>query len=195
MVTHYLDLAQMAPRPLSQALDTQPSGKPGPPIPIALAPEALQAEIHHVLTTWEEIVREACRLTPVPDGRVRPGAAVQRAVAVLAPRMVELSKLGVREVYPTGCEDRETEVAGWEAALNLIRLDQRCRSMLGRTRRTTLLPGECSDCGAADLRRDEPREEGDDPPVYCGHCARTWTSAEYDRFVMLLVWPSRMVAA
>ncbi len=96
----YLDLEQQLPRSLSQALDGQPSARPGPPIPLALAPEALQAEIVHVLTTWEAEVRARCGLSEPPErgpnlpwhttvskrpplARVRAGAAVQRALAVL----------------------------------------------------------------------------------------------------------------
>lgn len=206
-----LDLEQMLPKPYGQALDSQPAGKPGPPIPLAAAVEALQAEIVHVTTTWEEIVRDHAGLSQVPPrgpnapwhttvsrrpppARVRAGAAVQRALSILSPRLPLLARLQAVAVQPAGVEDVWTEVAGWEAVLTLSGLHSRARSMLGRTRRTRLLPGDCSGCGAADLRQDEPRDEGDDPPVYCGQCVRAWTLPEYERYVMLQVYPG-MVAA
>jgi hypothetical protein len=207
----YLDLEQQLPRPLSQALDGQPSGKPGPPIPLALAPEALQAEIVHVLTTWEAEVRARCGLSEPPErgpnlpwhttvskrpplAKVRAGAAVQRALAVLAPRLPDLARIPATAVQATGAEDPPEDMAGWEALLHLSRLHTRARAMLGRTRRTAQLPGDCSGCGAYDLRRDEPRDEGDPCPVYCGQCGRQWSDEEYSRYVRLMVTPG-MVAA
>jgi hypothetical protein len=207
----FLDLEQMLPRPLSQALDGQPSGKPGPPTPLALAPEALQAEIVHVLTTWEVEIRAGCNLSDPPTfgpnlpwhttvskrpplARVRPGAAVQRAVGVLAPRLDVLARMPATAVQATGTEDPCEDVYGWEAVLHLCRLHARARSMLGRTRRTAQLPGDCSGCGAFDLRRDEPRDEGDPCPVYCGRCARQWSDDEYQRYVSLMVAPGLAAA-
>lgn len=206
-----IDLEQQIPRSLSQALDGQPSGKPGPPVPIALAPEALQAEIVHVLTTWEEQVREAFGLSKVPvrgpaaawhttvsnlspPARVRSGRAVQRAVGVLGPRILELSRLPATTVYRRGTDGEAEDVAGWEAVLHLSRLHGKARSMLSRTRRTEHPPGDCSGCGAYDLRRDEPRFEGDPCPVYCGQCARSWLPEEYDRYVRLMVTPGLAAA-
>jgi hypothetical protein len=205
-----LDLEQMIPRSLSQALDGQPSGRPGPPVPLALAPEALQAEIVHVLTTWEVEVRAACRLSEPaergpnlpwhttvsrrpPLAKVRAGAAVQRALTVLAPRMPELARIPATAVQATGVEDPCDDMAGWEAVLALSRLHARARSMLGRTRRTFLVPGSCSFpdpdgdpekcCGGA-LFRDEPRFAEDPCDVYCGRCEKgRWTADQYDRYV------------
>jgi hypothetical protein len=207
----YLDLEQQIPRSLSQALDGQPSGKPGPPVPLALAPEALQAEIVHVLTTWEAEIRAHCGLSEPaergpnlpwhttvskrpPLARVRAGAAVQRALTVLTPRLPELSRIPATAVQATGVEDPPDDMFGWQAVLHLSRLHARARSMLGRTRRTKQLPGDCSGCGAYDLRQDEPlygppREgaPGDPCPVYCGQCARQWSDEEYRRYVLLMV--------
>lgn len=207
----YLDLEQQLPRSLSQALDGQPSGKPGPPVPLALATEALQAEIVHVLTTWEAEIRARCGLSEPPErgpnlpwhttvtkrpplARVRAGAAVQRALTVLGPRLPELARIPATAVQATGVEDPPEDMFGWEALLHLSRLHQRARSMLGRTRRTERLPGDCSGCGAYDLRRDEPRFEGDPCDVYCGTCARTWSRDEYDRYVLLMVAPGLVAA-
>lgn len=206
-----VDLEQMLPRPLSQAMDGQPLARPGPPAPLAVGVEALQAEITHVVLTWEEQVRAACGLPTLPTygqaapwhttdtnrppaARVRVGAAVQRATTILAPRIPELARLDAACVFRTGSDGDAEDVAGWEAVLQLSDLHARARAMLGRTRRTARLPGECSGCGAADLRRDEPRYEGDPCDVYCALCDARWTHDDYERYTRLLVWPG-MVSA
>lgn len=211
LVLDYVDLEQMIPRSLSQALDGQPAGNPGPPIPLALAPEALQAEIAHLLGVWETEVRAACNLSEPaqhgpnlpwhttvskrpPPAKVRAGALVQRAVTILAPRMPALARIDTAVVQPRGVEDEWQDVPGWQAVLALSDLHARARSLLGRTRRTRLLPGDCSECGAADLRQDEPRFAEDPCDVYCGACATTWTYDQYARYVELLVWPGRVAA-
>lgn len=206
-----LDLEQQLPRSLSQALDGQPAGRPGPPVPLALAPEALQAEIVHVLTTWEDELRRRCGLSAVPvrgpaapwhttvsnlspPAKVRSGAAVQRALSILSPRLPELARVPATTVYRCGTDSDAEEVAGWEAVLHLSRLHARARTMLGRTRRTAQLPGDCSGCGAYDLRRDEPRFEGDPCDVYCASCGRQWSDEEYQRYVSLMVAPGMVLA-
>ena len=174
---------------LSQALDTQPHGAADPPMPLRGEPDALQREIHHVTTTWETEVRAACGLSD--PGRDLPGADVQRAVTTLTPRLRQLATLPPTTVYPTGCEDPPTDVAGWEAIHHLQHLHQRARGMLGRTHRTTELPGTCSGCYTDRLQRVEPRYENDPCLIYCANCHATWTSDEYDRYVTMLVWPTR----
>jgi hypothetical protein len=225
LVFDYLDLAQLQLPVLSQALDTQPAGSAGPPMPMAGAPEALQAEIVHVLTTWEIEVRAATSLSAVPESRrrtaapwhttvtnrqplvpVHPGAAVQRAVEVLAPRMRLLSELPPVAVFRTGCEDDSEDVAGWEAVLHLSRLHQRARATLGRTRRTFWVPGDCWQQACCDthtqavargrlagefLYRSEPARYGDEPQIFCRYCEEPRSYEEYQRYLHMLVWPQR----
>jgi hypothetical protein len=193
LVFDYFDLEQLQIPALSQALDTQPTGKPGPPMPLSGAPEALQAEILHVSTTWEIEVRAHARLSEPTLEKLR-GAAVQRAVTVIATHVATLARFEPTAVFPTGCEDDPADVAGWEAIHHLQHLHQRARGMLGRTHRTSVVPGTCSgsdtrpDC-AAPLYRDEPRFAEDPCPVYCSdaRCTARWTTEEYERFVGLTV--------
>lgn len=189
LVYDWIDLEQLQAPSLSQAMDTQPGTHDPNPMPLAAGPEALQAEIVHTLTTWEEIVRDYCHLSAPTE--TRPGPAVHRAVTVIAPRVAQLATIGPTTVYPTGCEDTPTDMHGWQAVLHLSALHHRARGMLGRTRRTMTVPGTCSSCNRDNLRRDEPRHEGDPCPVYCPHCATTWTYDEYERYVMMMVWPGK----
>ncbi|MFG1846755.1 hypothetical protein [Micromonospora carbonacea] len=196
LVYDYVDLEQLQAPSLSQAIHMQPTGKAAPPMPLNGAAEALQAEIVHVTTTWEEVIRDHCGLsTWQPDHPPRPGAALQQAITILTPRLRQLANLADTDVYPTGCEDTITAVAGWEAIHHLQHLHQRARGMLGRTHRTTHLPGTCSGCGLDELHRDDPRHEGDPCDVYCNNCHTTWPHDDYQQYVTNLVWPQRAGAA
>ncbi|MEU7978230.1 hypothetical protein AB0B63_06830 [Micromonospora sp. NPDC049081] len=196
LVYDYVDLAQLQSPALSQALNMQPAGKAAPPMPLNGHAEALQAEIVHVATTWEEVIRDHCGLsTWVPDQPRRPGRRLDDAVRVLLPRLRTLAGLRETDVYPTGCEDTITATAGWEAIHHLQHLHQRARGMLGRTHRTTHLPGTCSGCGLNELRRDDPRHEDDPCDVYCAACHTTWPHTDYQQYVTQLVWPQRAGAA
>ncbi|GAA4439490.1 hypothetical protein [Phytohabitans houttuyneae] len=210
----WLDLEQMQLPMLSQALDTQRSVRPGPPMPLAGNPEALQAEIRHVLLTWEtqmRILQRAQRRTtlivgawhttksnPPPPARTLPGRDVQRAAGFLAARIPDLSRLPATPVRPAGITDPVAELTGVDAVVALADLHRRSRSLLGRTHRTTTVPGSCSTCGWA-LWRDEPRYEGDPCDIYCSNpagCESRWTYDEYERYVGLeLAYPRRRAAA
>jgi hypothetical protein len=211
LVYDYLDLEQLQIPSLSQAMDTQPRSKAAPPMPLRGEPEALQAEIHHVTTLWADELRRHHRLhnrqrpyligawhtttsNPAPPPRRLPGAEVQEAVDTLTPRLRDLAALPPRTVFPAGVDDDPEDMTGWQAIHHLQHLRQRARSMLGWTRRVTHLPGTCSGCGQDELRRDEPRYPEDPCDVYCSECGTTWTTAEYDQYVMMLVWPTRTAA-
>lgn len=179
----WYDLAQLQAPTLSQALNMQPSGKAAPPMPLNGQAEALQAEIAHVLTTWEEIIRDVCQLSPAPHVR-RAGPNVQRALEVLTPRLDALANHPAVTVHPTGPEDQPTDLEGWEAVHHLQALHHRARAMLGRTHRTRTVPGTCPTCHAA-LHRDDPRHQDDPCPVYCSNqCGHQWTYDEYEQWTI-----------
>lgn len=196
----YLDLAQLQQPTLSQAINDQPGGIGEAPIPLRLAPEALQAEIVHVVTTWEIEVRARNRLSDPPTN-VRPGNAVQRAITVLAPRLRILSLIEPTAVHPTGVEDQPEDVAGYEAVWHLQDLHRRARGHLGRSHRTIHLPGGCPPTDNPDqapcdgqLFRDEPRYPADPCPVYCGTCGYQITQEQYEAYIGALLNPRRPAA-
>ncbi|MFI1194066.1 hypothetical protein ACH4T9_12525 [Micromonospora sp. NPDC020750] len=212
LVYDYVDLEQLQAPSLSQALNMQPAGKAAPPMPLNGAAEALQAEIHHVTTLWADELRRRHRLArgprtiivgawhttrsnPPPQARRLPGAEVADAVATLTPRLTDLARNPPVTVYPTGCDDDPTDLTGWEAVHQLQHLHQRARGMLGRTHRTTHLPGTCSTCGLDELHRDDPRHQHDPCDVYCTNCHTTWPHTDYQQYVTQLVWPTRAGAA
>lgn len=190
LVYDYVDLEQLQAPSMSQALHMQPSGKAAPPMPLNGAAEALQAEIVHVTTTWETEIRAAARLADTPTVR-RGGPNVQRAVHILTTHLRRLAQLPAAAVYPTGPTDDPADVTGWEAIHHLQHLHARARGMLGRTHRTTHLPGTCSGCGLNELHRDDPRHEDDPCDVYCNNCHTTWPHNDYQQYVTQLVWPQR----
>jgi hypothetical protein len=185
----YVDLEQLQDPALSQALNMQPTGAEAPPMPLNGQAEALQAEIVHVLTTWEEIIRDHCRLSPAPEVR-RGGPNAQRALTILAPRLDTLANLPPTTVHPRGPEDQPADMHGWEAIHHLQHLHKRARSMVGLTHRRTQVPGACSTprndgrpCNGP-LYRDNPRYEGDPCPIYCRTpgCNTIWTHDAYEEW-------------
>jgi hypothetical protein len=195
----WLDLEQLQLPTLSQSLTGQPGWSSDPHMPVKGGPEALQQEIRWVLMVWETLVRERHRLARHPDGRVRPGLAVQRAVATLAVRVPQLAAIPATMIRPSGCEDAPQLVDGVDACQHIVRLHQRCKAMLGRTVRTFWVNGDCSHptCGArkipdvdGPLYRSEPKSERDEPQVYCAVCGNGRPYAHYEQYVRALVWPA-----
>ena len=215
LVYDYVDLAQLHEPSLSQAPNEHTGGSKERPIPIAAHVEALQSEIVHVTTTWEAEIRVAHRLPdpetlvpvadwhttltrPTPAARIRPGAAVQRAIGIIETRVRALSLLPATAVCSTGIEDDPADVEGWEAVQHLQTLHQRARSMLGRTRRTFWIPGECWACDArptpgvdGPLWRSEPRDARDPMQVGCNHCGAQRPYADYETYMAGLIWPDQ----
>lgn len=215
LVFDYLDLAQLHEASMSQAITEKTGGSREKQMLIVGHVEALQAEIVHVLTTWEYEVRVAAHLSdptalvqhpdwhttiskPVPDPKMRAGALVQRAVGILAPRLTLLSRLPATVVCPRGVEDDPAEVAGWEAVLQLSGLHSTCRSVLGRTRRTFWIPGECWHCDArpalgvdGPLLRSEPMQFEDPMQVSCNHCHASRPYPDYEQYMATLMWPGQ----
>lgn len=190
LIWDYIDLEQLQIPSLSQALDPQRRGKAAPPMPLAGGPEALQAEMCYVATLWEHEVLYRDRL-PERITTGRAGWVLDRAVGFLAPRLGRLARIPATTVFPRGRDDDPTDMCGWEAVHHLQALHRRARSLLGRTQRTTRLPGTCAGrpgkpC-AGDLYRDEPRFDSDPCPVYCPVCGLTLTAGEYDQRVGLLL--------
>jgi hypothetical protein len=215
LVYDYLDLAQLHEASMSQAITEKTGGSKEKQMLIVGHVEALQAEIVHVLTTWEYELRVAARLSdlqapaviadwhttisnPPPKLKVRAGTAVQRAVGIITPRLRMLSRLPATTVCATGIEDEHTEVTGWQAIHHMQALHQRARANLGRTRRTFWIPGECWACDArpalgvdGPLLRSEPREFEDPMQVTCDRCHASRPYTDYETYMTTLMWPGQ----
>lgn len=219
LVYDYLDLAQLHEASLSQAVNEKTSGSsPESPMLLAGHVEALQSEIVHVTAVWEHALRAVCRLsnprtfaplwqTTVYDHvyltrgqsvlyKARGGAVVQRAVAIIAPRLDRLAGLPAATVCPTGIEDEPVPMFGWQAVHQLADLHSRARGMLGRTTRRFWIPGECWNCPArpklgedGPLYRCEPRFEHDPMQVCCSPCGAVRPYADYEHYQGSLMWP------
>lgn len=162
------------------------------PMPLRGSVEALQAEIRHVLTTWERIVRVQWALSAPVESGVRGGYAVQQAARILHPRVRGVADLPAQQVQPAGLEDAWASMTGAEALLALDSLHYRARAHLGLTRRTERLYGRCRFCGlstletiAGTIRTALSRESGSEV-VRCGSCGAgyTWTEYEQDSLVL-----------
>lgn len=220
LVYDYVDLEQLHEPALSQAPSDRTSGSTEPPIPIVAHVEELQAEIVHVLSTWEYEVRVACRLSdpgtfaplwrstvydtlnlgtrnPVTH-RARAGAVVQRAAATLAVRLDRLAALPPTVVCPGGIEEEPADMHGWEAVHQLQALHGRARGMLGRTTRRFWIPGDCWACGAhpktgedGPLWRSEAKRFKDPMEVHCAKCGGSRPYADYEHLLTRLQWPDQ----
>jgi hypothetical protein len=160
------------------------------PIPIRQNVEALQAEILHVTTTWERVVRDWRDLSPHPTGRVRDGFAVQRAVGLLRANVEELAKIPSAPVQPAGPTDPYGWVSGAAGLVGMSRLHGRAFFQLGLTEFTNSLPGECSACGLAELatadggaRTALARPDGSDT-VFCRSCGDRRTRDDYEVYAL-----------
>lgn len=219
LVYDYLDLAQLHAPAMSQAPSEHTSGgSTEAAIPLAVHVDELQAEIVHVLSTWEYEIRVACRLSdpgtfaplwrstvydtlnlgtrnPVTH-RARAGSVVQRAVALLAPHLDRLAALPSTLVCPRGIEDEPVEMHGWEAVHHLQALHGRARGALGRTTRKFWIPGECWACDArpkpgedGPLYRSEPHRFKDEMQVNCTQCHAYRPYPDYETYMATLLWP------
>jgi hypothetical protein len=179
LVYDYADLERLLPGTTVGRRDTMITESRELPIPYNLHADALQRAIWHSLTTWEEIVRERVRAPGVPTD-VRPGYAVQRAAAFLAPRTAILSRLEPVAVYPVGSTSPEPQ-AGLEGLETLTALHRQARAMLGLTRKVEILFGGCPACADDSLRRDSGSET-----VYCHVCGFTYTWEDHHRRLAML---------
>lgn len=216
----YLDLAQLHEPAMSQAINEKTSGgSHESPTLLADHVEALQAEIVHVLSMWEYELRVTGRLSDpntfaplwkraVYDHinlvkhdpflyKARTGTVVQRAVAIIAPRLDKLATLKLTLVCPTGIEDVPVFMFGWQAVHQLQALHGRARGALGRTTRRFWIPGECWTCGArptagedGPLFRSEPRRAEDPMQVNCSKCHDSRPYADYETYMVSLLWPN-----
>jgi hypothetical protein len=128
LVLDYRDLEQHLPPSLGVWGDGQPSTRDDHPVPLNLAVEACQREIWHVLTCWEEVVRERERLSDSVTRQVRAGWAVQAAAQILTPRIRLLA--AIKPVllcgYPSLDEDElqrfegieYSDVPGWRGVVD-----------------------------------------------------------------------------
>lgn len=186
----YRDLEQLLPPALGVWGDGTPHGT-DQRAPIRLGVEALQRQIWAVLVTWEQVVRDSDRLSDIALLGVRDGFAVSRAVRVLSPRVQLLATIGPVTVQDYPLIDVETatvyhghvyeQVSGARGILDLVRTHAKARSVLGLTAPVRRLPGVCDKCSRPDLRQDQPREAGDEQPVYCGSCRLTMTYSDWEK--------------
>lgn len=195
LVLDYRDLESHLPPSLGVWGDGQPRGSGELRVPMRLAVEALQAEIHWLLTAWEQVVRERERLSDSVTRGVRAGWAVQAAAQILQPRVRLLALLGAVEFagYPS-LDDSESyrwmgiehaEVPGWRGVLDLVRLHQRAFRLQGLSAAAPEpidgVPCKNIECDEKDLYR----ELGNDG-VFCGSCGKRYTQEEYESWVRLV---------
>ena len=190
LVLDYRDLEQHLPPSLGVWGDGQPASKDPHRVPLNLAAESLQAEIHWVVTTWEEVVRDRERLSDSVTKHRRDGWAVQEAAKILRPRVRLLSLIGPITLasYPEVDDEHSArlggmtyaDIPGWQGVLDFIELHRRAQRLLGLTR---VEPERCEGvvCRECDMLALY-RVPGEDR-VLCGSCRLSYTAEEYKNWV------------
>lgn len=166
--------AHLWPDQLGQHLDGQPIAHGERPIPIAGHVDALQREIVHSVTTWEEILAD--RISAAPTGRLSAAVTLLNThVRVLA--CIEASEATVSQLR--GCEDPWVAHSGVDAITHLRRLHRRTLAVTGITTDTRDMPGHCPNprCARMTLRHDNGSDQ-----VYCARCGKVQTLDDYDRY-------------
>jgi hypothetical protein len=195
LVLDYRDLEQHLPPSLGVWGDGQPRGSGDLRVPMRLAVEELQAEIHWVLTAWEQVARERDKLSDSVTRGVRAGWAVQAAAQILHPRVRLLAAIGPVEMagYPNLDQDEtyrfrgieHARLPGWRGVLDFDRLHSKARYMLGLTNAVPEaidgVPCKNIECDEKDLYR----ELGGDG-VFCGSCGKRYSQREYEDWVKLV---------
>jgi hypothetical protein len=198
LVLDYRDLEQHLPPSLGVWGDGQPASRDDHPVPLNLAVEACQREIWHVLTTWEEIVRERERLSDSVTRQVRAGWAVQAAAQILTPRVRLLAAIGPVLLcgYPSLDEDElqryegieYSDVPGWRGVVDFTRLHDRARSLQGLAETfPTLCRGvPCPGCDMVAMYRLPVREAKQEILYRCGACGQLCDEQQYGRWTGLV---------
>lgn len=173
-----------------QRLATPPWRRPGPVVRIFVVSagggvEAVDrpARLEHP-SAWE-------------TRRLRPGPAdVAWAVRILGPRVETLARLGEAQLvdYPFADPEESTRyrnmvlstVSGAQGVLDLARLHDRARRMLGLTRDTRNLPGYCQTKGCG--RPGLVQENGSDT-VWCTWCGAAQTRDDYEQYGNVFLRP------
>jgi hypothetical protein len=199
LVLDYRDLEQHLPPSLGVWGDGQPASRDDHPVPLNLAVEACQREIWHVLTCWEEIVREREKLSDSVTRQVRAGWAVQAAAQILAPRVRLLAAIGPVLLcgYPSLDEDElqrfegieYADVPGWRGVIDFTRLHDQAQRLQGLVREYPQLCWGvvCRECDLVNVIYREPIRKEKQPVVYrCGSCKQVYDENEYARWTGLV---------
>ena len=187
-----------------QGLRVSGGGATSARLPINLGTEAFQSHIVEILTSWEERVRLAARLTDV-DGNRRDYVAVTAASGILAAhidalialpaetmaRSVDLARIAdfadeetTGVVHPNaGWASLNDDLDGIDAGVEILRLHYRTLARLGWTPQHHDLKTACWDCDVPRLRRWDGTA-GLADHVACRNC-----DSEYlgDRLARLMV--------
>jgi len=165
------------------------SSSPEQPCPLRIDVAALRDEIVRVATTWAEPVADLLRVdwdTRLVALHTRPGAALGRAVNILAtniPALLNLRAVEVQTWADNGWYWAHEPADGLDGALELLRFHEVTRAALGRNRLVHQLPAPCPniDCGEMRLVRENGASQVD-----CEACGRVYLEEDYRRLTLIL---------
>lgn len=211
-------LLHMALGEKGRVTDDRVSGSRTPPVPVRLDVDALIRDMILVLCSWDERVADAAKLTRPATWMSRyrrDQVAIPATVATLAPRLGEVlcypaatmirvcSLKAAAQLPPSqvarvngtgGYAEVWADLDGAGAGQEFLRLDRRCRHVLGQTLPPPAgLDGiPCRHCDALALQvAPEPEYRSQ-----CSECGDLLTAGEYREWVgNYAAWARRQVAA
>lgn len=179
----YRDLEQLLPPALGVWDDGMPRGQSSP-LPLRESILDLQTAIWWLVDAWDDVVRDAHRLSDKP-ARVRQGWAVQQCVAILAPRLHLLAEIEPVTMWTYCGHPGALDVPGWQGVLDLAQMHHRARAALRLTEPTPDIAWGVLCRGPCDLVSTLVRKPGEDD-WRCRMCGEHYTAAAYTDWVGIL---------
>lgn len=182
------------------------------PAPLDLEVEAFLRHVILVAVSWEEAVRAAARLSPLPDGLVRDGTALQRACTLLAgrdrdrcghlgvllalgpetvnrpvpgsTRLADLEPGTLIRVDSSGDAWQKRDMDGTAAGLEFLALSSRARGILGLNLRSRRVAVRCDGCESiGTLKQREALGGGWEPVVRCSACPQVYLGQPFELLI------------
>lgn len=179
------------------------------PTPLDLDIEAFLRHVILVAVSWEEAVRVAARLSPLPDGLVRDGTALQRACVLLAgrdrdrcghldvllalapetvnrpvtgsTRLADLEPGTLIRVDSSGDAWQKRDMDGTAAALEFLTLSSRARAVLGLNLQSRRVAVRCDGCESiGTLKQREALGGGWEAVVRCSACPQVYIGQPFE---------------
>lgn len=171
----------LAPLPGRPASERTAGGDVEAPLPFRADLDEFQRWFVALVVQWAGFVARVANVPGPPPGERLQGRALAAAVAILRPRITVLLALQPHAVWrrtPDHPDGEAVYLDGGDGALEIFDAHHRARAILGRTRRTRLLPYTCRnlECGVKSLELDPDSK----PDVRCSSCGQTSRLDDYE---------------
>lgn len=169
------------------------SGSKNAPVPINLTVDELRVDLDNLITSWAERVYEVAHLVGTARDFARMceilGGHLDALLALPAEPMTRFIPLADADDLPDGTPIRRNHWAGYaqvvldlsgaDAGLEILRLNARCRWILGHTGKDQKITGRCFSCDQLDVLVRPDSAAGLADHAECSACGTRYFGAEY----------------